>query len=101
MTTNIRISRLDDAGGNMNLSDIEAALEQDAIEEMTPDELEAKAFADEGAIPNKIAKEKAEGFGIRKAYFDVWKPVDESKVGIWHLSKDEDGSEWIVRADSE
>jgi len=101
MTTNIRISRYDDAGGNMDMSSIESALEQDAIEEMTPDEREAKAYADSGTVPNKIAKEKADSFGIRKAFFDVWKPVDENKKGVWHLQKDADGNEFIVRADSE
>jgi len=99
--TNIRISRLDDAEGDINTADILAALELDDMDEMSPAELETKAYADKGIIPNKIAAANAGSFGIKKAYFDVWKPVDETKKGIWHLQKDADGGEWIVRADSE
>lgn len=97
----IRISRLDDPSGNMNVSEIEAALELDARDEMTPLEVEAKDFNEKGIIPNKIASSNAKSFGLRHAYFDVWKPVNTEAKGIWHLQKDADGNEWIVRADGE
>jgi hypothetical protein len=98
---NMRISRHDDGSGNMNLSDIEAALELDARDEMSPAEVQAKDFTEKGIIPNKVASTKANSFGLRHAYFDVWKPVDTNKSGVWLLQKDADGSECIVRADSE
>lgn len=97
----IRISRLDDASGDFNdLKSLEAALEQDAIEEMSPAELETKAFTESGIIPDRVASSQAKSFGLRHAYFDVWKPVDTSAKGVWHLQKDADGNEYIVRADA-
>jgi hypothetical protein len=98
----IRISRLDDTSGDFNdLNSLEAALEQDAVEEMSPEELEVKAFTEQGIIPARVASSKASTFGLRHAYFDVYKPVNTSTKGVWQLEKDADGNEYIVRADAE
>ncbi len=98
---NIRISRLDDVGGDFDTKTIEIALEQDAMDEMTPFELEVKNYTEVGIIPKTVAHSQASSFGLRKAYLDVWKPIDSKTSGIWHLQKDADGKEWIVRADGE
>lgn len=96
----IRISRLDDASGDFNdLKSLEAALEQDTIEEMSPEELEVKAFTEQGIIPSRVASSKASSFGLRHAYFDVYKPINTSNQGVWQLQKDANGNEYIVRAD--
>lgn len=98
----IRISRLDDASGDFNdLNSLEAALEQDANEELSPAELEVKAFDEQGIIPARVASAQASKFGLRHAYFDVYKPVNTANKGVWQLEKDADGNEFIIRADAE
>ncbi len=97
----IRISRLDDGSGDFDdLKILEAAIEEDAMEEMSPEELEVKAYTEKGIIPNRLAVARASKFGLRHAYFDVWKPSDSNKQGIWQVQKDADGNDYIIRADA-
>ncbi len=97
-----KISKLD--GQNYNCLDfkiLESSLKQGGIDDMTDLDLEKEQFKEEGIIPNKVAKADAEVFGLRKAYFDIFKPVNPSTPGVWKLEKDASGSEYIVRSDGE
>ncbi len=98
---NIRISRLDDSAGDFDTVNLQAALDQDALEEMSQLDIEKKVYAEQGTIPNKVAASEASTFGLRRAYFDVYKPANSSTRGVWHLEKDADGNDFIVRADEE
>ena len=100
----IRISRFDDFGGDFDTKFIEAALAEDALEEMSPAEREVHEFQTNGTIPDRVAKADASKFGLRHVAFDVWSPsyssnsVASSTKQVWHLEKDADGNEVIVRA---
>jgi len=100
----IKISRLDDAGSDFDTKFIEAALAEDTLEEMSPAEREIHEFQTNGIIPDRVAKIDAVKFGLRKIAFDVWGPtrnvdsVESSTAKVWHLEKDADGNEVIVRA---
>ena len=66
---------------------------------MDEKELIRHAFVKQGAIPNKVALASASEFGLKHAYFDVYKPADDTKKGVWIIEKDASGIEFIVRAD--
>jgi hypothetical protein len=94
---NIKISKIDSIAGDFDINGIVTALEQDSLDDLSPKELQEKAFKDDGSIPNKVAALDAKAFGLRKSYFDVWTPVNEATPGIWKLNKEADGTEWITR----
>jgi len=96
----IKISRLDDFGSDFDTNFIEAALEQDAREEMSPAEIETKDFQENGIIPTRVAKTNASSFGLRHAYFDVWKPENLEIKSVWQ-SQTIDGVDYIVRNNAE
>lgn len=96
----IRISRFDDFGEDFDTKFIESALAEDTRDEMSPAEVEQLDFTEKGIIPNCVAASKASSFGLRHSYFDVWKPIDTNAKGVWHLQKDADGNDVIIRADA-
>lgn len=68
------------------------------LEEMSNAEYNLAKFAETGERPTKIAKTDAEKFGLRKAFWDVYAPVESPNSGQWVVEKDaESGDEFITR----
>jgi hypothetical protein len=63
-------------------------------------ELAIATFKETGVRPVKIAKADAPAFGIRKAFWDVYSPVEGTPAGAWLLEKDANGDEFIVIKES-
>ena len=95
----IKISRLDEFGSQFDTKFLEAAIEQDNRDNMSPEEVQIAEYTQNGIIPNKVAIGKASTFGLRRAYFDIFKHENNSTKGVWQLQKDADGNEFIVKAD--
>ncbi len=54
-----------------------------------------------GERPLKIAAIDAEAFGIRKAFWDIYAPIENPSAGYWRLEKDATtGEEVILRKES-
>jgi len=70
------------------------------IEELSVEENEERLFKEQGIIPNKIRLSNIDKFMIKKAFWDVYKPIDESKKGVWILESDSEGNKFIVRTDA-
>ncbi len=83
---------------DVDFSILKEELAASDYEDLSPVEIEEKLYQDHGVAPDKIAVADAGKFGIRRAFFDVFKPSDTTKAGVWHLEKDADGNEYIVKA---
>ena len=96
---NNKIVSIEQNYGALDIDILKASLEAGDIEEMDSKEIVRHAFVKQGSIPNRIMVKEASDFGLKHSYFDVWKPVDEAKTGVWIMEKDSSGQEWIVRAE--
>ncbi len=97
-----KISKLDTQNYNcLDFGILQSSLKEEDFEEMSELEKSQEEFKTSGSIPKKVAMKDIQSFGLRRAYFDIFKPSNPSTSGIWRLEKADDGSEWIVRSDGE
>jgi len=93
----IRISKIDQNYSAIDFNSLKDGMEEAEREDMTSEDLTKEAFSVHGIVPSRVALANADEFGLRKAFFDVWKPTNPETQGTWRLSKEADGTEWITR----
>ncbi len=98
---NTKITSISQRDCSVDYSVLKEELANAEYDELSPSQIEEKLYKEHGVVPAKIAVENIEKFNIRRAFFDVYKSTDETKKGVWHLEKDADGNEFIVRADEQ
>ena len=71
------------------------------VENLSEKDFALSKFQSTGQRPGKIAVADAEKFGLKKAFWDVYAPVEQSTSGRWVLEKDADtGEEFISLKES-
>jgi hypothetical protein len=93
----IKISKIDQNYSAIDFNSLKNGIEDADREDLTTEDLSKEAFAKSGTIPSRVALASASQFGLRKAYFDIWKPANPETKGVWKLSKEADGTEWITQ----
>lgn len=71
------------------------------VENMDDVTFAAAKYKATGERPTRIAIANANQFGLKKAFWDVYSPIEGATAGNWRLEKDAtSGEEIIVRKDS-
>jgi len=80
----------------LDFGELSSDLELAEVENLNDREYAVAKYNASGVRPVKIAAVDAEKFGLRKAFWDVYSPVD-STTGRWIVEADaESGDEFIV-----
>ena len=82
-----------------------ASLQEDLalaeVENMDDVTFAAAKYKATGVRPTVVAAVNAEKFGLKKAFWDVYQPIEGPAAGMWRLEKDAStGEDLIVRKDS-
>jgi hypothetical protein len=93
-----RINSANDQNYNiLDYKELQEDLALADLEAMDDKEYLVAKFKATGKRPERIAVADAASFGLRKAFWDVYAPVDANQQGTWILEKDADsGEEFIV-----
>ena len=85
----------------LDYNKLSESLNEGERELLSDRELAIANYKEKGIRPTRIAKADAEAFGIRKAFWDVYSPVEGVKGGQWQIEKDvESGDEYITVKES-
>jgi nitrogen fixation protein FixH len=94
----LRINSVNQNYNVLDYKELSADLRLAELEEMSTSEYDISKYAATGQRPVKIAKADAEKFGLRKAFWDIYAPIENPSQGQWIVSKDaESGDEFITR----
>lgn len=96
-----RISNIEQNYNTLDFSELQEDLTLAEVENMDDVTFAAAKYKVTGERPVRIAAVNAEKFGLKKAFWDVYSPVEGVASGMWRLEKDATtGEETIVRKDS-
>jgi hypothetical protein len=80
----------------LDINELTEDLQLAEVENLGEREYAVAKYKADGVRPTKIAKADADKFGLRKAFWDVYSPVDSTQ-GRWIVESDaESGDEFIV-----
>jgi len=93
-------SKINSVNQNYNALDfkeLKSDLELADVEALSEKEFAIAKYKATGERPIKIAKADAETFGLKKAFWDVYSPVENPQPGRWVVEQDaESGDEFIT-----
>lgn len=85
----------------LDYSKLSSSLNEADKELLSERELAIANYKENGVRPTRIAKADAQTFGLRKAFWDVYTPIEGVQNGQWMLEKDaESGDEFIIVKES-
>jgi hypothetical protein len=85
----------------LDFKELSEDLELADVEGLNEREFAIAKFKNTGQRPTRIAAVDASNFGLRKAFWDVYAPVDSPTENRWVLEKDaETGDEYITLKES-
>ena len=97
----IKVSKLENDYSAFDFESLQEDLTLAEIEDMDEITFAAAKYKVTGERPSRIAVANASQFGLKKAFWDVYSPVEGVNAGMWRLEKDAvTGEENIVRKDS-
>lgn len=81
----------------LDYKELQEDLQLADLEAMEDKEYLIARYKANGKRPARIAVADAASFGLKKAFWDVYAPVESAQSGSWVLEKDaENGEEFIV-----
>lgn len=96
-----KISNIEQNYNALDFKELQSDLNLADAEEMDDRSFAIAKYKTTGERPVKVAKVDAESFGLRKAFWDVYSPVEGTSAGMWRLDKDAStGEEVIIRKES-
>lgn len=97
----IRVSKIENDYSAVDFDSLQEDLTLAELEDMDELTFAVAKFKASGVRPSRIAVANASQFGLKKAFWDVYSPVENPSAGTWRLEKDATtGDEVIVRKDS-
>jgi hypothetical protein len=85
----------------LDFTELKNDLELAEIESMDDRTYAIAKYKATGERPVKVAKSDAESFGLRRAFWDIYSPVEGVAAGQWKIEKDATtGEEFIIRKES-
>ena len=97
----IRIGKIEQDYSAVDFASLQEDLALAEVENMDDLTFAAAKYKATGERPIRVAAVDAAKFGLKKAFWDVYAPVEGSDAGMWRLEKDAStGEEMIVRKDS-
>ena len=92
-----KISKIEQNYEAIDFTELVDDLKLADYEEMNNAEFALAKYKETGVRPLRIAKADAEKFGLRKAFWDVYSPIEKTETGQWTLEVNEAGEESIIR----
>ncbi len=97
----IRVSKIENDYSAVDFTELQEDLTLADLEDMDEATYAVAKYKASGVRPSRIAVASAAQFGLKKAFWDVYSPVEGPTAGNWRLEKDAStGEEVIVRKDS-
>ena len=97
----IKVSNIGNDYSAVDFQSLQEDLTLAEIEDMDEITFAAAKYKVSGERPVRIAVANASQFGLKKAFWDVFVPVEGVSAGMWRLEKDAaTGEDHIVRKDS-
>ena len=96
MPNNIKINSVNQNYETLDIGDLQSDLDLARLEEMGEHEYALAKFKDTGVRHQRIAVAEAKEFGLRKAFWDVYSPVEKSETGRWMVEKDATSGEEFI-----
>lgn len=96
-----RISKIEQNYNALDFNELQNDLDLAEVESMDERTYAVAKYKATGERPVKVAKVDAESFGLRKAFWDIYAPVEGIAAGQWKIEKDATtGEEFIIRKES-
>jgi hypothetical protein len=96
-----RISRIEQNYNALDFTELQNDLELAEVESMDERTYAIAKYKVTGERPVRVAKADAESFGLRRAFWDIYSPVEGVTAGQWKIEKDATtGEEFIIRKES-
>lgn len=97
----IKVSKIENDYSSVDFDTLQEDLTLAEVENMDAATFAVAKYKTSGVRPSRIAIASAEQFGLKRAFWDVYSPVEGPTAGQWRLEKDaSSGEEFIVRKDS-
>lgn len=96
-----KISKIEQNYRALDFKELQNDLNLADVENLGEREYSIAKYKETGERPVKVAAADASSFGLRKAFWDIYAPVENTAGGQWRLDKDAvTGEEFIIRKDS-
>ena len=97
-------SKINSVNQNYNALDfqeLQSDLELADVEALSERDFAIAKYKATGERPLRIAKADAGTFGLKKAFWDVYSPVENPQVGRWIIEKDATSDDEFITLKSE